>query len=177
MADADSKALGHPLWPNVSQNELLMMEVRQFAVGLDPARRPSDETVALAERLVGAAYTHTVEPDINCYDDGFMGYILELPNGNIVMAVLEHDGTLKFGHHDVMNAESGNDHLQACAEQDLLFLLEEPVSNPNSCADDESALRNRRRCDEHEKTIRDAETMVSQYLEDNPDRASAPLFN
>lgn len=176
MSKADSRALGHPLWPNVSQNELLMMEVRQFAVGLDSERRPSDETVALAERLVGAAYTHTVEPDINCYDDGFMGYILELPNGTIVMAVLEHDGTLKFGHHDVMSADPGDDHLRACREQDLLGLLSEPPAQSAGQESGAALYGFQRWSDEHHQTIRDAEEMVAKYLAENPDRASTPLF-
>lgn len=169
MQKYEINGVGNPNWPNMTAADLMMMEVRQFAVGLHDHKRPSKETVALAERLVSAAYQYTVEPDIDCYDDGFLGYIMEMPNGSIVIVTLDPDGGLLFANHNLQEPDVGPSALHPSTEHDVVSYLSDPDqsrmhgSQPSLLKGDAEDW-----CEQHVQLLRDADAMIARYLEAHP---------
>ena len=87
-------------WTEVTLTDALLTTVRQFAVGLEDGPAPSPETVADAEAMCRAAYRYAVTPELYCMDDGALGYIMFLPNDDLVLAFLGVDGQWSWGHDE-----------------------------------------------------------------------------
>ena len=107
-----------------TEMDTMLTAVRQFAVGLPGGTKPSEEVVDQAERLVHAAFNHTVEPEHHCMDDGDLGWIMELPNEDRVFVLLSPEGKCLWGHAKEDKPEEDG-YAQPGNIDEIIALLEE----------------------------------------------------
>ena len=74
--------------------------VLEFAMGKVGSPPPTADAIGAANRVVQAAQTSIEDPDIVVNSDGELAFYFRLPDGRLLMAELDVEGTLWVGVHD-----------------------------------------------------------------------------
>ena len=110
-----------------TEMDTMLTAVRQFAIGLPDGEAPSAVVVEQAERLVHAAFEYTIDPQHHCMDDGDLGWILQLRNGDLVLVTLSPDGSCLWGH--AKDDETGDDEYAKPGQIDDIVNLLKALDN------------------------------------------------
>ena len=116
-------------------NMVLLTAVRQFAAGSD-SRIPDASVVDEAERMVRAAFPYAVDPECHYLNDGALGFLLPLPNGDLVMAALRTDGVWLWGHAADDLPDDGRSYLAPGSTDEILAALAQSAALARPAAAD-----------------------------------------
>ena len=82
--------------------EMAREAIVAFAEGLD-GEQPGREAVEIANKIVAAALSMTVEPEVSVDVDGALSFDLRTVSGNLILAELSIDGVLEASVYDQQN--------------------------------------------------------------------------
>ena len=110
-------------------NLVIMTAVRQFAAGCG-ALVPDATVVDEAERMVRESFRYAEDPECHYLNDGALGFLLPLPNGDLVIAAVHADGAWLWGHAVDETPDDGRSYLTPGSVDDILATLAGSAATP-----------------------------------------------